>query len=195
MKKTLIVIIALIFSITSSQAACDFLINIGDKGTKLYEKFDMFPMPMFKGQFMLPIQSTELCPNDNLNINITVEYVFLGNKDDESEDEFKNANLAAIRMVVFNDENNTESNNLTLMNYAKKVYGDFDTGINPKIFNKYAIFETGQSIVIYKRFYNEEGIIDEEIYITNIEYDKKLGEFYNALEEEEAATESNGETN
>ena len=81
------------------------------------------------------------------------------------------------------------------MNYAKKVYGDFDTGINPKIFNKYAIFETGQSIVIYKRFYNEEGIIDEEIYITNIEYDKKLGEFYNALEEEEAATESNGETN
>ncbi len=195
MKKTLIIIFTLIFSITSAQAACDFLINIGDKGTKLYEKFDMFPMPMFKGQFMLPIQSTELCPNDNLNINITVEYVFLGKKDDESEDEFKNANLAAIRMVVFNDENNTESNKLTLMNYAKKVYGDFDTGINPKIFNKYAIFETGQSIVIYKRFYNEEGIIDEEIYITNIEYDKKLGEFYNALEEEEAAIESNGETN
>ena len=195
MKKTLIVIFTLIFSITSAQAACDFLINIGDKGTKLYEKFDMFPMPMFKGQFMLPIQSTELCPNDNLNINITVEYVFLGKKDDESEDEFKNANLAAIRMIVFNDENNTESNKLTLMNYAKKVYGDFDTGINPKIFNEYAIFETGQSIVIYKRFYNEEGIIDEEIYITNIEYDKKLGEFYNALEEEEAAIESNGETN
>jgi len=195
MKKTLIVIFTLIFSITSAQAACDFLINIGDKGTKLYEKFDMFPMPMFKGQFMLPIPSQELCPNDNLNINITVEYVFLGKKDDESEDEFKNANLAAIRMVVFNDENNTESNKLTLMNYAKKVYGDFDTGINPKIFNEYAIFETGQSIVIYKRFYNEEGNIDEEIYITNIEYDKKLGEFYNALEEEEAAIESNGETN
>ena len=194
MKKILIIISTLVFNIASAQAACNFMINIGDKGTKLYEKFGL-PMPMFNGQFMMPIPSPELCPNDNLNIDIAVEYVFLGNKDDESEDEFKNANLAAIRMVVFNDENNTESNNLTLMNYAKKVYGDFDTGINPKIFNKYAIFETGQSIVIYKRFYNEEGIIDEEIYITNIEYDKKLGEFYNALEEEEAATESNGETN
>ena len=182
MKKTLIVIIALIFSITSSQAACDFLINIGDKGTKLYEKFDMYPMPMFKGQFMLPIQSTELCPNDNLNINITVEYVFLGNKDDESEDEFKNANLAAIRMIVFNDENNTESNNLTLMNYAKKVYGDFDTGQNPKVFNNFMIWEKNNSIIIYKRMFNEEDLIEEEIYISNKEYDQKLGEFYNQIE-------------
>ena len=186
MKKTLIVIFTLIFSITSAQAACDFLINIGDKGTKLYEKFDMFPMPMFKGQFMLPIQSTELCPNDNLNINITVEYVFLGKKDDESEDEFKNANLAAIRMIVFNDENNTESNNLTLMNYAKKVYGDFDTGQNPSVFNNFYAWEKGQNLIIYKRLYNEENLIDEEIFITNDEYDLKLGEFYNKLEEEAA---------
>ena len=186
MKKTLIVIFTLIFSITSAQAACDFLINIGDKGTKLYEKFDMFPMPMFKGQFMLPIQSTELCPNDNLNINITVEYVFLGKKDDESEDEFKNANLAAIRMIVFNDENNTESNNLTLMNYAKKVYGDFDTGQNPSVFNNFYAWEKNQNLIIYKRMYNEENLIDEEIFITNDEYDLKLGEFYNELEQEAA---------
>jgi hypothetical protein len=98
-------------------------------------------------------------------------------------------------MVVLNDGNNTENNKLTLMNYAKKVYGDFDTGINPKIYNNYAIFEKGQNIVIYKRLYNEEGLIDEEIYISNTEYDKKLGEFYYALEEEQAAAESNGETN
>ena len=81
-----------------------------------------------------------------------------------SEDAIENANLAAIRMVVLNDGNNTENNKLTLMNYAKKVYGDFDTGINPKIYNNYAIFEKGQNIVIYKRLYNEEGLIDEEIY-------------------------------
>ena len=186
--KKIIFTFLIFFSCSSlAQAACDFLINIGDKGTKVFEKFAP-PMPGFKGQFYLPIQSQEVCPNDKLNDMIAVEYVFLGEEEDTAQ-------LAAIRMVVLNDGNNTESDKLTLMNYAKKVYGDFDTGINPKIFNKYAIFETGQSIVIYKRFYNEEGIIDEEIYITNIEYDKKLGEFYNALEEEEAATESNGETN
>ena len=34
--------------------------------------------------------------------------------------------------------------------------------------------------------YNEESLIDEEIFITNNEYDLKLGEFYNKIEEEEA---------
>ena len=194
MKKILIIISTLVFNIASAQAACNFMINIGDKGTKLYEKFGL-PMPMFEGQLMMPIPSPELCPNDNLNSDIAVEYVFLEKEDDESEDAIENANLAAIRMVVLNDGNNTENNKLTLMNYAKKVYGDFDTGINPKIYNNYAIFEKGQNIVIYKRLYNEEGLIDEEIYISNTEYDKKLGEFYYALEEEQAAAESNGETN
>ena len=134
---------------------------------------------MFPGQFMLPVQSTEVCPNDKLNEDIAVEYVFLGETDET-------AKLAAIRMVVMNDEKNTESNKLTLMNYAKKVYGDFDTGENPKIFNRYNIWETSQSITIYKRMYNSEGIIDEEIYITNIEYDQKLGEFYNKLEADDS---------
>ncbi len=194
MKKILIIISILVLNIASAQAACNFMINIGDKGTKLYEKFGL-PMPMFEGQLMMPIPSPELCPKDNLNSDIAVEYVFLEKEDDESEDAIENANLAAIRMVVLNDGNNTENNKLTLMNYAKKVYGDFDTGINPKIYNNYAIFEKGQNIVIYKRLYNEEGLIDEEIYISNTEYDKKLGEFYYALEEEQAAAESNGETN
>jgi len=184
MKKFLITIFCLL-SINNANAACDFIINIGDKGTKLYEKFGL-PMPISKGQFLLPIPTTELCPNDNLNIDTIVEYVFLGKEDDDEdiEENIKNANLALIRMIVFNDENNTESNKLTLMNYAKKVYGDFDTGINPEIYNNFVIFETGQSIVVYKRLYNEQGLIDEEIYITNIDYDKKLIESENALEEE-----------
>ena len=100
-------------SITPANAACDFMINIGDKGGKLFEKFAI-PMPMFEGQFMLPVQAPELCPNDNLNDMIAVEYVFLG----ETE---VTANLAAIRMIALNDGENTESNKLTLMNYAKKV--------------------------------------------------------------------------
>ena len=178
MKKLLILILALSFKMGAVQAACDFIINIGDKSTKIVEKFAE-PMPMFMGQFMLPVQSPELCPNDNLNEMIAVEYVFLG-------ESLETARLAAIRMIALNDGQNTESDKLTLMNYAKKVYGDFDTGQNPSAFNNFYAWKKNRNLIIYKRMYNEENLIDEEIFITNDEYDLKLGEFYNKLEEEAA---------
>ena len=178
MKKLLILILALSFKISAVQAACDFIINIGDKSTKIVEKFAE-PLPMFKGQFMLPVQSPEVCPNDNLSDMIAVEYVFLG-------ESIETARLAAIRMIALNDGQNTESDKLTLMNYAKKVYGDFDTGQNPSAFNNFYAWEKNQNLIIYKRMYNQENLIDEEIFITNKEYDLKLGEFYNELEEEAA---------
>ena len=168
--------------VVPANAACDFIINIGDKGAKLFEKFAT-PMPMFNGQFMLPVQSPEICPNDNLNEMIAIEYVFLGEKEET-------ANLAAIRMIALNDGENTESNKLTLMNYAKKVYGDFDTGQNPQIYNNFYAWEENDKLIIYKRLFNEENLVDEEIFITNNEYDQKLGEFYNKLEQEEAENES-----
>ena len=70
------------------------------------------------------------------------------------------------------------------MNYAKKVYGDFDTGQNPKAFNNFYVWEKNQNLIIYKRMLNPENLIEEEIMITNDEYDRKLGEFYNNLEME-----------
>jgi len=185
MKKLLILILILTFKIGAVQAACDFIINIGDKSTKIVEKFAE-PLPMFKGQFMLPVQSPEVCPNDNLSEMIAVEYVFLG-------ESIETARLAAIRMIAINDGQNTESDKLTLMNYAKKVYGDFDTGQNPSVFNNFYAWEKGQNLIIYKRMYNEENLVDEEIFITNDEYDLKLGEFYNKIEEE--ATELDEKTN
>ena len=178
MKKLLILILVLTFKISAVQAACDFIINIGDKSTKIVEKFAE-PLPMFKGQFMLPVQSPEVCPNDNLSEMIAVEYVFLG-------ESIETARLAAIRMIALNDGQNTESDKLTLMNYAKKVYGDFDTGQNPSVFNNFYAWEKNQNLIIYKRMYNEENLVDEEIFITNDEYDLKLGEFYNKIEEEAA---------
>ena len=168
--------------VVPANAACDFIINIGDKGGKLFKKFAT-PMPMFNGQFMLPVQSPEICPNDNLNEMIAIEYVFLGEKEET-------ANLAAIRMIAINDGENTESNKLTLMNYAKKVYGDFDTGQNPQIYNNFYAWEENNKLIIYKRLFNEENLVDEEIFITNNEYDQKLGEFYNKFEQEEAENES-----
>ncbi len=165
---------------SSAQAACDFVIDIGDKKTKIVEKFAE-PMPMFAGQLMLPVPSIDVCPNDNLDMDIAVEYIFLGDPED--------ARLAAIRMIVLNDGKNTISDQLTLMNYAKKVYGDFDTGHNPKIYNNFQAWEKTNKLIIYKRIFNEENLIEEEVFITNNEYNQKLGEFYNKIEIEEAKLE------
>lgn len=169
MKKIFTLFVTLFIYISPANAACDFMINIGDKGTKIFEKIGP-PMPMFEGQFMLPVQAPELCPNDNLNDMIAVEYVFLG----ETEE---TAKLAALRIIALNDGENTEANKLTLMNYAKKVYGDFDTGQNPQIFNNFYAWQKNNKLIIYKRLINPENLVDEEIFITNDEYDMKLGEF------------------
>ena len=182
-KEVILTIIAFSLYISSAQAACDFIINIGDKKTKLVEKIAE-PIPMFPGQFMLPVQSTELCPHDNLDKDIAVEYIFL-------EDDLAAIRLAAIRMLVLNDGKNTLSNKLTLMNYAKKVYGDFDTGQNPGIYNNFNVWEKSQSIVIYKRLLDAEDMIVEEIYISNKKYDEKLGKFYYDLEMNELKEDEN----
>lgn len=177
MKNLIKFFVVFLLTTTYANAACDFIIDIGDKGQKLFDKF-MPPLPMFEGQYMLPMPSNEVCPSEqSLNEMIAVEYVFLGENEESS-------NLAAIRMIALNDGKNTEANKLTLMNYAKKVYGDFDTGQNPEIFNSYNIWENGQSIVIYKRMLDANDLIEEEIMITNLEYDKKLGLFFNEIEAE-----------
>ena len=106
MKKIILIFVPLYICLT--QAACDFIINIGDNKAKLVQKFTD-PFPMFDNIFMLPIPSPEVCPNDNLDQDIAIEYIFI---DD---------NLAAIRMVVFNDEKNNISNKLLLMNYTKRM--------------------------------------------------------------------------
>ena len=46
----------------------------------------------------------------------------------------------------------------------------------------FMVWEKNNSIIIYKRMFNQENLIEEEIYISNKEYDQKLGEFYNKLE-------------
>ena len=44
-------------------------------------------------------------------------------------------------------------------------------------------------IIIYQRLFGTGGQIKEEIYISNEEYDLKLGSFYNDLEDEDAVAE------
>ena len=162
-------------------AACDFMVDIGEKGGKLINKYGS-PFPDFPGSFMMPLLATEMCPNDNLSDAIAIEYMFLGEKPED-------AVLAGIKMVVLNDEKNTESNKLTLMKYAKKVYGDFDTGQNPQIYNDFNIWETTNKFILYMRTYEEGDRISEQLFISTKGYDKKLGEFYDKVEEAQSKAE------
>tara|TARA_Y100000816_G_C26086572_1_gene573494 strand:- start:473 stop:1012 length:540 start_codon:yes stop_codon:yes gene_type:complete len=175
MKKFLIFFIILLNS-NIAIAACDFIIDIGENKSKIVKKFAE-PLPMFDKLSMLPIPSPKLCPNDKLDQDIAIEYIFLG------ED------LAAIRMLVLNDGSNNISNQFLLMNYAKKNFGDFDTGQNPAIYNDFYAWEKNGKIIIYQRLFGAGGQIKEEIYISNEEYDLKLGSFYNDLENEDAVAE------
>jgi hypothetical protein len=92
-------------------------------------------------------------------------------------------------MLVLNDGSNNISNQFLLMNYAKKNFGDFDTGQNPAIYNDFYAWEKNGKIIIYQRLFGAGGQIKEEIYISNEEYDLKLGSFYNDLENEDAVAE------
>ena len=181
MKSILKSLIILFIYILPVNAACDFMVNIGEKGGKLFNKYGP-PFPDFPGSFIMPLLATEMCPNDNLNDAIAIEYMFLGEKPED-------AVLAGIKMIVLNDEKNTESNKLTLMKYAKKVYGDFDTGQNPQIYNNFNIWETTNKFILYMRMYEEDDRISEQLFISTKGYDKKLGEFYDKVEEAQSKAE------
>ena len=180
MKSILKSLIILFIYILPVNAACDFMVNIGEKGGKLFNKYGP-PFPDFPGSFIMPLLATEMCPNDNLNDAIAIEYMFLGEKPED-------AVLAGIKMIVLNDEKNTESNKLTLMKYAKKVYGDFDTGQNPQIYNNFNIWETTNKFILYMRML-EGDRISEQLFISTKGYDKKLGEFYDKVEEAQSKAE------
>ena len=181
MKSILKSLIILFIYILPVNAACDFMVDIGEKGGKLFNKYGP-PFADLPGSFIMPAIGPEMCPYDTLSEAIGIDYMFLGEKPED-------AVLAGIKMVVLNDEKNTESNKLTLMKYAKKVYGDFDTGQNPQIYNDFNIWETTNKFILYMRTYEEGDRISEQLFISTKGYDKKLGEFYDKVEEAQSKAE------
>jgi hypothetical protein len=94
--------------------------------------------------------------------------------------------LAAINLVVLNDENNTTSNKLTLLKYVKKNFGQFDTGQREEDFRGFHVFEEGKYFAVYQKTNGENNIINEEIYISNKKFDEQLAKFYNQKEIEQS---------
>ena len=83
---------------------------------------------------------------------------------------------------ALNDETNSVSEKLTLMNYMKKSFGQFDTTQNPRSYTGYEIVEKPNKFIVYQRIPNDQGVIDEQIYISTPKLDEKLMKFMQDME-------------
>ena len=70
---------------------------------------------------------------------------------------------------------------MKLMNYAKRVYGNFDTGGNTKYYNDFHIWERVGKFIIYNRKLNKD-VWQEEIFISNDKNSEKLAEYSSLME-------------
>ena len=160
-KRIFLVLLWLLGSIELANAECDFKINFGESVSKV-KKLKIFNE---EGSSILRsyyAYSKDICPNEDLDKKILIKYTFIKDQ------------LATIKILVRNNNKNTISNKLQLMNYVKKTYGDFDTGQNPKIYNYFNSWKNNNKIIIYKRIKNSLNIIEEELFISNEKYQNKM---------------------
>ena len=81
---------------------------------------------------------------------LTFFYKISVTSDPRIEYRFLYDELVAINFVAINDDRNIPTEKLTLMNYVKKTYGDFDTTNNPKAYNDFHVFEKSNLFVVYQ---------------------------------------------
>jgi hypothetical protein len=155
---------------SSAYSACNFKSQFGESKASIEEKIGGRSFPLeYPGLEVFPILANDICPNEKLD-DIVIEYKFL------------NDDLIAINLVAINDEKNHVSEKLTLMKYTKKVYGEFDTTQNPKSYSGFEVFEKSNEFIVYRKSSNEDGRIDEQLYISTPALDIKLMEFYSKME-------------
>ena len=158
-------------SVVYSYSACNFKAKLGTKKAD-FEKLEIAGPPLpseYENFYIYGVLAEDVCPRENLD-DIAIEYKFL------------NDELIAINLIALNDETNSVSEKLTLMNYMKKNFGQFDTAQNPKSFTGYEIVEKQNKFVVYQRIPNDQGVIDEQIYISTPKLDEKLMKYMQDME-------------
>ena len=161
-------------SVVYSYSACDFKAKLGTKKA-VFEKLEITGPPLpseYENFYIYGVLAEDVCPSEKLD-DIAIEYKFL------------NDELIAINLIALNDYTNQVSEKLTLMNYVKRNYGDFDTSNNPKSYIGFEVIEKVNEFIIYQRLLNDDATIDEQIYISNPEQDNKFMEYVKNLEEQQ----------
>jgi len=167
--KAAIVSVLFLLNFSIANAKCEFLGDIGEKFKKsdedkfghLFDEDSPFAELIFSAM--------EVCPNDNFDDNFFVKYTFLDKR------------LLTIQIIADNSIDNSPTESMKLMKYAKRIYGDFDTGGNPKNYNNFNIWEKINKFIVYNRNYYDKTWM-EEIFISNDKYYEQLLEYENILE-------------
>ena len=157
----------IIFFISTAQSACNLIAEFGEK-KEVFEKREIAarPFPMEYPELdIYPVLADDICPNERLK-DVGIEYRFL------------NDELIAVNFVALNDDRNLVTEKLTLMNYVKKNYKKFDTGENSNAYEGVEVIEKINLFIVYQRLTGDDGIKDEQIYISTPELDEKLVKFY-----------------
>ena len=164
--KILILLISYFCIFSNANALCKFKLNISDDISLFVEEFNNTPQRVFIDQKIARLPAIPLCPGEGLE-GYFVEYNFI-------EDE-----LLTIKLIAQNDKKNTVSNKLGLYKYVERNYGSFNnSNENPVSWNNFVSWNDDKNLTIYKKLFNNQiGRIDEELYITTIEADKKLLQF------------------
>ena len=168
----------IIFFISTAQSACNLIAEFGEK-KEVFEKREIAarPFPMEYPELdIYPVLADDICPNERLK-DVGIEYRFL------------NDELIAVNFIALNDDRNLVTEKLTLMNYVKKNYKKFDTGENPNAYEGVEVIEKINLFIVYQRLTGDDGVKDEQIYISTPELDEKLIKFYaeKELEQKENA--------
>ena len=159
--KFILPLLLILFNFSNVEAKCKFIMDLGEEYKKSDEKeFGEFPENE-TGYAEVDIFAPDICSSDNFNDQFIIKHIFLEKK------------LMAIRFYVDNTIDNSATDSLKLMDYAKRNYGDFDTGSNPKYYNDYHIWERVKKFIVYNRHLEKE-TWQEEIYISNDKYGEQL---------------------
>ena len=159
----------ILLSFSIANAECQFMMNIGQLFTKSHE-IKYGPLPVNENDYAeVEFIASDFCPDDGFNDNFLIKYTFI------------NKRLVATQLIADNSLDNSATENMKLMKYAKKTYGNFDTGGNPKFYNNFNIWEKFQKYIVYNRRLTGD-TWEEEIYISSDKYYEQLVQYENQQE-------------
>ena len=173
-KLLIVSVLATFFQFNSVSAECIFGPVLGDNISKVEETYGPAD-EISEKESIISTMIDDICPGDNLGNSIF-------------EMQFVEGQLVSFSIVVSNGQNNTESKKMLLYKYVEKNYGKFNSSENPADWTGFKVWRESDDIIIYKKMYYLQNILEEELFITN----KKSKALIGTLEDEVLNEETDG---
>jgi len=157
------VAIIFLYTTNSANAKCNFEgLKLGDDISKVGERNNVIEIePSIVSVFM---GLRNACPGENLGYSI-INITFIEDK------------LASFTISVGLDINNSETKKRLLYKYVEQNYGKINSSKKPSDWTGFKVWRKGEKTIVYKKMYDLGSILEEELFITNKEYQIKLSEF------------------